>query len=247
LMKPNGTCKPSWETRHEFKEDGVPEGDYSEGPSFLCADSAYAFPFEEFLNLGWTNLRKLWLDGNFLSGSIPSNIGSVWPKLRSLDLYDNNLEGPIPESLGTLNFHKLQLQANHLNGEIPASVVKFISTRPMIFGVSENQELTGCIPEKHWKVGDGTAGTQLRSCGESGVDLVGGGGTRRTRRTRTRRTRTRRTRRKTRTRQEAEEEDEEDEAEEDEEDEEDEADDGEEGEEEDYEEEGDENEEDEEL
>ena len=51
---------------------------------------------QEFLELGWSNIRKVWLDGNFLTGRIPANIGEAWPQLESLDLYDNNMEGASP-------------------------------------------------------------------------------------------------------------------------------------------------------
>ena len=62
---------------------------------------------------------QVWLDGNFLTGTIPADIATRWPELQSLDLYDNDLTGAIPAGLGELAWHKLQLHSNNLTGEVP--------------------------------------------------------------------------------------------------------------------------------
>merc|ERR1712187_139114 len=66
-------CKPSWETFCGSKEGGLRDStadweDFQEGPSFLCPDHSYGFPFSEIVDLGWTHVQKVWLDGNFLTG-----------------------------------------------------------------------------------------------------------------------------------------------------------------------------------
>ena len=46
-------------------------------------------------------MRRLYLDGNRLSGLIPAEIGDL-AALRRLWLQDNELSGPIPAELGNL-------------------------------------------------------------------------------------------------------------------------------------------------
>ena len=171
LQHVNSTnCKASWETRHATKtdEDALRDStgawsDFQEGPSFICPAASYAFPFEEFVKLGWSNIRKVWLDGNFLTGTIPDNIAEVWPKLESLDLYDNNLEGSIPDSLGRLAFVKLQLQGNRFSGRVPKSVLRLAHRANIMLGLQENPDLQGCSPDiGHWS--NGIPGTQIRPC-----------------------------------------------------------------------------------
>jgi len=164
IPKEPENCKPSWETKHGFKEGGMRDsygnwGDFQEGPSFLCKESSYAFPFQEFAGLGWTNVEKVWLDGCFLTGSIPDNLPEVWPKLISLDLYNNEMSGTIPKSLGTLPFVKLQLQDNYFSGEVPSEVFALMKAPSITLGLSGNAELTGCYSKR--KIG----GTKItRDC-----------------------------------------------------------------------------------
>merc|ERR1712113_653560 len=94
------------------------------GPSFLCKRESFAFPFREFLSLDWSNIEKVWLDGNFLTGEIPDEIDKAWPSLQSLDLYENSMHGEIPESLAGLDLVKLQLNGNDFSGTLPTALAK---------------------------------------------------------------------------------------------------------------------------
>lgn len=134
--------------------------DFQEGPSFMCSDAAFAFPFREIVDLGWSNIEKVWLDGNFLTGEIPEDLARAWPRLQSLDLYDNNLEGTIPESLAELDLVKLQLQGNNFTGELPAGLTAMLASKGMVLGLAGNSGLHGCLPRG---VG-GLAETGLQHC-----------------------------------------------------------------------------------
>ena len=64
----------------------------------------------------------LWLDGNQLSGSIPSELGNL-DNLRTLSLSNNQLSGSIPSELGDLaNLGVLWLDGNELSGSIPSEL-----------------------------------------------------------------------------------------------------------------------------
>ena len=68
------------------------------------------------------NLQWLILYGNELSGSIPAALGGL-TNLLDLSLWDNELTGTIPVALGSLaNLQYLDLWGNQLSGEIPAAV-----------------------------------------------------------------------------------------------------------------------------
>ncbi len=69
-----------------------------------------------------SNLQELWLGANSLSGTIPSELGSL-SNLQELWLGANSLSGTIPSELGSLsNLRSLGLGANSLSGTIPSEL-----------------------------------------------------------------------------------------------------------------------------
>ncbi|KAG4162324.1 hypothetical protein ERO13_D01G109600v2 [Gossypium hirsutum] len=87
------------------------------------------------------NLKALFLDHNFFTGSFPSSILS-FHRIRTLDLSYNNLTGSIPTSLASLDrLYYLRLDWNRFNGTIPPFNQSSLET----FNISGNN-LTGAIP-----------------------------------------------------------------------------------------------------
>ena len=74
----------------------------------------------ELVNLA--NLQTLWLSNNPLVGQIPSELGNL-ANLLELRLYQNQLSGEIPSELGNLaNLEWLWLSDNQLSGGIPSEL-----------------------------------------------------------------------------------------------------------------------------
>ena len=74
-------------------------------------------------------VTELLLDGNRLSGGIPTELGSL-ANLRMLDLNVNQLSGPIPSSLESLaNLQELSLNGNQLSGGIPTELGSLANLR----------------------------------------------------------------------------------------------------------------------
>lgn len=90
---------------------------------------------------GLSNLKTLFLDHNFFSGTFPPSLLSLH-RLIILDLSGNNLTGSLPVELTVLDrLNYLRLDSNSFNGSIPP----LNQTQLQIFNVSKNN-LTGPVP-----------------------------------------------------------------------------------------------------
>jgi len=90
-----------------------------------------------------TNLKKLTVIGNQLSGTIPPELGNL-VNLESLDLSRNELVGEIPPELDNLvNLESLDLSFNQLTGEIPTELANLVNLEFLVLG---RNQLTGSIP-----------------------------------------------------------------------------------------------------
>ncbi|PIN19425.1 Serine/threonine protein kinase [Handroanthus impetiginosus] len=98
---------------------------------------------KEISNLQSLNL--LFMNSNFLTGTIPDSFGML-PRLGQLILASNRLTGKIPSSLGNLtNLMWLFLFDNRLEGGIPLSLANCIQM--VFFSVSQNN-LIGTLPQE---------------------------------------------------------------------------------------------------
>ena len=90
-----------------------------------------------------TNLKKLTLGNNELTGPIPPELGNL-TNLTFLSLSSNELTGPIPPELGQLTqLEILEISHNRLTGPIPSELGQLTSLLSLnLF----NNELTGSIP-----------------------------------------------------------------------------------------------------
>ncbi|XP_058093804.1 probable LRR receptor-like serine/threonine-protein kinase At1g67720 isoform X2 [Magnolia sinica] len=89
-------------------------------------------------------ITKMWLDGNFLTGSIPdmSNLNN----LTILHLENNRLTGQLPSYLGDLpSLRELYVHNNSLSGEIPPALL----TGKLIFNYDGNPELIKMVKNRH--------------------------------------------------------------------------------------------------
>jgi hypothetical protein len=78
-------------------------------------------------NLGTLNLRRVHMDGNRLSGTIPTELGAP-PRLKQLYLHDNALTGTVPTEFAQLDvLQALTLHFNDkLEGNLDDSVCKLM-------------------------------------------------------------------------------------------------------------------------
>jgi Leucine-rich repeat (LRR) protein len=98
--------------------------------------------FGVFCDAG-TNVTSLSLQMNNLSGTIPTQLGSL-SNLTELNLSSNQLSGAIPTQLGSLsNLTSLSLSSNQLSGAIPTQ----LGSLSNLTGLSlDHNQLTGTIP-----------------------------------------------------------------------------------------------------
>jgi Leucine-rich repeat (LRR) protein len=89
---------------------------------------------------GLTNLTRIILEFNFLTGPLPKfPIAVYWIALKF-----NDLTGTIPDSIGDYpSLGKLYLQNNGLSGKIPATIANLVSLNSLSL---VNNNLTGLVP-----------------------------------------------------------------------------------------------------
>merc|ERR1719506_425216 len=78
----------------------------------------------EFMKVGQfkENMFAMWLDGNDVSGTIPTEIG-LMTGLASFSLANSTLTGTIPEALSKLELLEVvELHGNKLKGDMPDGV-----------------------------------------------------------------------------------------------------------------------------
>ena len=93
----------------------------------------------------------LWLDGNQLSGSIPSELGNL-ANLERLSLSRNSLSGPIPPGLLNLTeLKELYLHTNQLSGTIPSSLSNLAGLEILLL---YGNRFTGTIPSSLGNLSD---------------------------------------------------------------------------------------------
>jgi len=81
-----------------------------------------AFNLDFMKNGQFDNMFAMWLDGNYVSGTIPTEIG-LMSSLASFSAANTTLKGTIPYEIGNLNqLRRLWLFGNELTGNIPQAL-----------------------------------------------------------------------------------------------------------------------------
>ncbi|KAL6204222.1 hypothetical protein ACLB2K_021490 [Fragaria x ananassa] len=90
-------------------------------------------------------LEKILLANNFLSGTVPSELGNC-KNLRAIDLSFNNLSGAIPSEIWTLpKLSDLVMWANKFTGEIPEGIC--VNGGNLETLILNNNLISGAIPQ----------------------------------------------------------------------------------------------------
>ena len=93
---------------------------------------------------GSGEVTMLVLDGNNLSGSLPTELGNL-PSLTRLALNRNNLTGAIPSELGNVpNLSIIGLARNNLSGALPTSLGNLSGLQRL--SLHDNTSLSGALP-----------------------------------------------------------------------------------------------------
>lgn len=93
--------------------------------------------------LGTSNLHKLRLPRNKLTGSIPTHLANL-TNLTVLELSGNKLSGSIPTWFGTFKLlQRLELQNNQLTGQIPTELGQATSLESLLL---HDNNLCGSVP-----------------------------------------------------------------------------------------------------
>ncbi|MYC31134.1 MAG: hypothetical protein F4X65_13770 [Chloroflexi bacterium] len=108
-------------------------------------EGSISLPADQISAGGFSQLLKLDLSGNKLTGPIPTRLARL-DTLEHLDLADNGLSGEVPTVLGDLSdLVELSLGTNRLTGAIPRSLGSLGNLEVLALG---NNHLSGAIPSQ---------------------------------------------------------------------------------------------------
>ncbi|KAL3535503.1 hypothetical protein ACH5RR_003964 [Cinchona calisaya] len=111
------------------------------------ANNNFSGPIPPFNKLG--SLKALYIQGNQISGEIPTDFFSQMGSLKKLWISENKFSGKIPESLGQLqNLVELNLDHNEFSGPVPLIDQKSLAS----LSLSHNK-LDGEIPQSMSRFG----------------------------------------------------------------------------------------------
>jgi Leucine-rich repeat (LRR) protein len=149
-------------------------------PKLNVIDLSYNH-FKGPIPLWFTNVTHLYLQNNFFSGPIPSNIGDLMPSLLYLDFSENLLNSTIPSPIQKMNdLQVLSLRSNQLSGELPHHWNE--SQRLWVLDIANNN-LSGKIPSSMGLLSsltilmlrnnslDGEIPASLQNCSLMSIDL----------------------------------------------------------------------------
>jgi len=96
-----------------------------------------------------TNLMRLDLDYNSLTGTLPSEIGLL-SNLNTINLNNNSLTGTLPSEIGLLsNLNTIDLGDNSLTGTLPSEIGLLSKLNTIDFrGILNYDSLTGTLPSE---------------------------------------------------------------------------------------------------
>jgi hypothetical protein len=90
------------------------------------------------------NIKELWLDGNPISQTIPSQIGML-TQLESFSIANAKLTGTLPSEMGNMTaLRRVWLSNNGLSGSVPSELSRLSSLELLKL---QDNDLTGTIPE----------------------------------------------------------------------------------------------------
>ena len=90
-----------------------------------------------------TNLQELWLSGNEFSGALPSSLGDL-TNLQTLLLNGNEFSGALPSSLGNLTrLQTLWLASNNFSGALPSWLGNLTNLESLVLA---NNNFSGALP-----------------------------------------------------------------------------------------------------
>jgi LRR receptor-like serine/threonine-protein kinase FLS2 len=117
---------------------------YGEISSLLLMENnlrASSFPVEI---LSFSSLRSLFIDGNHLSGELPSSIGTDLPLISILYLYNSSFTGSLPQSFASMaNLTVFRGGSNGFSGTIPSS---FFTNPNLVSLQLPSNQLSGTLP-----------------------------------------------------------------------------------------------------